>query len=153
MFGINRQVYYRAHKRLNKKQDIATKVVKMVQFIRMRQPRLGTRKLYSLLESQLTTLGVGRDKLFAIMKANHLHITPKRQYHITTHSHHRFKKHKNLIENMIVTRPEQVWVSDITYLGTRKSPLYLALITGLNQLFATMGIEFIYILGYFITSW
>ena len=92
-------------------------------------PRLGTRKLYYLLSAQLKRLKVGRDKLFSILKANHLLIRPKKQYHVTTNSHHRFKKHKNLIENLEINRPEQVWVSDITYLGNREHPMYLALVT------------------------
>ena len=56
-------------------------------------------------------------------------ITPARTYRITTNSHHRFRKHKNLIDGVPITRPEQVWVSDITYLGNRERPSYLALIT------------------------
>ena len=92
-------------------------------------PRLGTRKLYYLLKSQLTDLGVGRDKLFMILKANHMLIKPKRSYHITTNSHHRFRKHKNRTENLELTRPEQLWVADITYVGNRKNPIYLALVT------------------------
>jgi len=56
-------------------------------------------------------------------------IVPKRSYLITTNSHHRFRKHKNLIEARSFTRPEQVWVADITYIGNRNNPLYLALIT------------------------
>lgn len=92
-------------------------------------PRLGTRKLYYLLESQLKVLGVGRDKLFRILRANRLLIIPKKKYHITTDSHHRFRKHKNQIKDLEFVRPEQVWVSDITYVGNRKNPCYLALIT------------------------
>jgi transposase InsO family protein len=72
---------------------------------------------------------VGRDRLFRILKANHLLIIPKRSYRITTNSHHRFRKHKNLIEQLTITRPEQVWVSDITYLGNRENPCYLSLVT------------------------
>ena len=72
----------------------------MIEKVRMRMPRIGTRKLYHLLHDELKKLGVGRDRLFAIMKANHLQVVPKRQYHITTDSHHRFRKHKNLIEAM-----------------------------------------------------
>lgn len=92
-------------------------------------PRVGTRKLYYLLESKLKSLSVGRDRLFRILRANHLLITPKRSYRITTNSHHRFRKHKNLIEHLAITRPEQVWVSDITYLGNRENPCYLSLVT------------------------
>ena len=82
-----------------------------------------------ILEEKLKVLGIGRDKLFSILRANHLLIIPKRQYHITTDSHHRFRKHKNKIETISINRPEQVWVSDITYIGNRTNPVYLALIT------------------------
>ena len=92
-------------------------------------PRIGTRKLYYLLKDSLRLINVGRDKLFAILRANNMMIKPKRTYHVTTNSHHHFKKHKNLIEKIDIKRPEQAWVSDITYIGTRKNPIYLALVT------------------------
>jgi len=91
--------------------------------------KLGTRKLYYKLQDDLTKLSVGRDKLFDILRANHMLINPSRSYHITTNSHHRFRKHKNIIEELEIKRPEQVWVSDITYIGNRQNPIYLALIT------------------------
>jgi transposase InsO family protein len=92
-------------------------------------PKIGARKIYFLLQEELKRLNVGRDMLFRIMKANHMLIIPKRRYHITTNSHHRFRKHKNLIENVVPEKPEQIWVSDITYVGNRQNPMYLALIT------------------------
>ncbi|MDW7692029.1 hypothetical protein R9C00_15200 [Flammeovirgaceae bacterium SG7u.111] len=82
-----------------------------------------------MLKDRPRELGAGRDRLFAIMKANHMLIVPKRRYHITTDSHHRFRKHKNLIENLDIKGPEQVWVSDITYIGNRENPMYLSLVT------------------------
>ncbi|WP_299151590.1 IS3 family transposase, partial [uncultured Dokdonia sp.] len=39
------------------------------------------------------------------------------------------RKHKNLIEQLTFERPEQVWVSDITYIGNRQNPMYLSLVT------------------------
>ena len=56
-------------------------------------------------------------------------IVPKKSYHITTDSHHRFRKHKNLVNGIDINRPEQLWVSDITYIGNRKNPSYLALVS------------------------
>ena len=92
-------------------------------------PRIGTRKLYHLLYLPLRELKIGRDKFFAILNANHLLIEPKRSYHITTNSHHRFRKHQNLILNLDIHRPNQVWVSDITYIGKRDNPCYLSVVT------------------------
>ena len=97
--------------------------------IRMTMPKLGCRKLYFLLNYKLSLLKVGRDKFFRILRANHMLIEPKKSYHITTDSHHRFRKHKNLISNIEIEKPETVWVSDITYVGTRINPSYLALVT------------------------
>jgi len=101
----------------------------MVNEIRIKIPKLGTRKLYYLLQNDLKEISVGRDKLFKILKANHMLIKPSRSYHITTNSHHRFRKYKNIIESLDITHPEQVWVADITYIGNRQNPIYLALIT------------------------
>lgn len=101
----------------------------MVEDIRCQLPRVGTRKLHYILKEELSELRVGRDQLFDILRANHLLIAPKRSYHITTNSHHRFRKHKNLIEHVVPNRPEQQWVSGITYIGKRERPFYLALIT------------------------
>jgi transposase InsO family protein len=129
LFGVNRQVYYRRTRSTLKHQETATKVVGMVLDIRKQMPRIGTRKLYYLLEYPLRKLSVGRDKLFSILNANHLSIKPKRSYKTTTNSHHRFHKHKNLVDNMPLTRPEQLWVSDITYVGSRNKHNYLALVT------------------------
>lgn len=129
MFGVDRQVYYRKKKRRKKKQSTASQVVSMVLEIRKTMPKLGARKLYFLLGKQLTELKIGRDKFLDILRANHLLIIPKRCYHVTTNSHHRFRKHPNYVLDLEINRPEQVWVSDITYIGKRNNPFYLSLIT------------------------
>jgi transposase InsO family protein len=129
LLGMNRQVYYRRIKSAKKRKSTAQQVVDLVSAVRTKMPRLGTKKLYHLLQEDLRVLGVGRDMLFRILGANHMLIVPKRQYHITTNSHHRFRKHKNLIVDVVPHKPEQIWVSDITYVGNRTNPMYLALVT------------------------
>lgn len=129
LFGIDRQVYYRRIKRTSSRKLIASEVISLVLKIRNTMPRIGAKKLYYLLKSQLNQFKIGRDKFIDILRANHLLIQPKRSYHITTNSHHRFRKHQNLILDLKICRPEQVWVSDITYIGKRENPCYLSLIT------------------------
>ena len=129
LFGIDRQVYYRKIKRRIIKQDKAQLVVNMVLEIRTQMPRIGSKKLYYLLSEDLKILKIGRDKFIDILRANHLLIVPKRSYHITTNSHHRFRKYKNQLLDLQINKPEQVWVSDITYIGKREKPCYLSLIT------------------------
>jgi putative transposase len=129
LFGVNRQVYYRCKKTVQAKQERAYKVISLVQAVRALMPRIGTRKLYYLLEEELNELGVGRDRLFDILRANHLLIKPKRSYRKTTNSYHRFHKHKDLITDIVPNKPEQIWVSDITYIGNRDNHRYLALVT------------------------
>jgi transposase InsO family protein len=129
LFGIDRQVYYRSIRRRAGRQCKAEQVVAMITETRRVMPRIGTRKLYHLLEDKLKAMKIGRDKFFEILRANHLLIQAQRSYHITTDSHHRFRKHKNLILEMPINRPEQVWVADITYIGKREKPCYLSLVT------------------------
>ena len=78
LFGIDRQVYYRKIKRSIIKQDKASLVVEMVLEIRGQMPRIGSKKLYYLLNKDLQTLKVGRGKFNYILRANHLLIIPKR---------------------------------------------------------------------------
>lgn len=129
MVGISWQRYYRSFLITESKRAKADQVIKPVNSLRVMMPRLGTRKLYHILELSLQPLHVDRDQLFSILKANNMLIKPKRNYRITTNSHHRFRKYKNLIEDVRLEQPEQVWVSDITYLGGRDRNCYLVLVT------------------------
>jgi transposase InsO family protein len=101
----------------------------------MTQPRIGTRKLHYLLQGTLAehAIKMGRDALFALLRNARLLIVPKRAYHKTTYSHHRFHKHPNLLKpgerQIVPSRPEQVWVADITYLPTQTENTYLSLVT------------------------
>jgi len=52
------------------------------------------------------------------------HRKPKRR--TTTDSSHAFARYPNLVEQLEIVRPEQVWVSDITYSGLREEFVYLA---------------------------
>ena len=63
------------------------------------------------------------------MKKHKLLIKRRARYARTTNSNHNFQKYTNLIKELIITSPNQVWVSDLTYLRTVKGFIYLSLIT------------------------
>lgn len=133
--GISRQAYYQDRCRQAVRTQRAQVVVGLVRESRMRQPRVGTRKLHCMLREPLSREGirVGRDAMFDVLRNARLLVAPGRAYHKTTDSHHRFRRHPNLLkpgpEQVRPTGPEQVWVADITYLPTAGRFVYLSLVT------------------------
>jgi transposase InsO family protein len=94
-------------------------------------PRVGGRKIHHLIAPILQQQGLkfGRDKLFSLMKEHHLLIKPRRRYIQTTNSKHWMKKYPNIAQELSITAPEQLWVSDITYIKTEEGNCYLSMIT------------------------
>jgi putative transposase len=132
-FGLTRDAWYKYQKRQIKRKTVASKVVKLVKEERKDQPRVGTRKVYKALRStfEIAQIKIGRDSLFDILREYNMLIERKKAYCKTTDSYHHFHKYNNLIKDIKVTKPNQVWVSDITYIRTVKGFCYLALITDL----------------------
>ena len=54
-------------------------------------------------------------------------VTPTRTRR-TTNSNHAFPRYPNLVADLQITRPDQVWVADITYIRLRKEFVYLAVL-------------------------
>lgn len=133
--GISRQAYYQDRQRNVERGQRAQAVVKLVNEQRLRQPRLGTRKLHHLLREPLEKAGagLGRDAMFDVLRNARMLVPTRRAYHKTTDSHHRFRRHPNLVkegpEQIQVSRSEQLWVADITYLPTADKFVYLSLVT------------------------
>lgn len=107
------------------------KVLELVLKRRADLPREGVRKLQRAISQELADSHIkfGRDKLFDLLRKNKMLVRPKKRYVRTTNSWHRFHKHPNLIKTLAINRPNQVWVSDITYIRLTKGHCYLALIT------------------------
>ncbi len=106
-------------------------VLSIVKELRAEIPLIGTRKLLFQLIPHLEEHGIkmGRDQLFNLLRFHGLLIRRRKRMVKTTDSHHWLKKYPNLIQQMDVTSPEQLWVSDITYIRTLEGFSYLSLIT------------------------
>lgn len=131
LFGISRQGYYQKQQRIEKRLRELSQVKAAVIKERIYLPRLGTRKLYYRLSKQIRSQGIkiGRDALFDFLRSEHLLVKPRRSYHKTTHSKHWLHKHPNLLKGRKAIRPNEIWVSDITYIDTREQTTYLSLVT------------------------
>lgn len=131
MFGISRQGYYQKQQRIDKRLKELSQVKADVIQERIHLPRLGTRKLYYRLNRQFRSKGIkiGRDALFDFLRSEHLLVKPKRSYLKTTNSKHWLHKYPNLLKGRKAVRPNEIWVSDITYIDTVAQTAYLSLIT------------------------
>ena len=129
-FGISRSGYYASCQEHDRASIAESVVVELVQDVRKRLPRVGGKKLFKLLNADLQSVGkIGRDRFFQILRSKELLIARKKSYTRTTHSYHHFHKHRNLIKERLITRPNECWVADITYLRTESGFVYLFLVT------------------------
>ena len=131
-FGITRQAYYQ-----NNWEGVSTTleedlVIQQVKYIRKNHRRIGTRKLFEMMQPFLLehSIKMGRDALFTLLSANHLLVRKRKRKIQTTNSYHWLRKYPNLIREFVPTAPNQLWVSDITYWKINTGEhLYISLIT------------------------
>ena len=103
----------------------------MISLKRKDHPRMGVRKIYFMIKEGMDGLNIkiGRDALFDLMASEHMLVQRRKRKHITTNSNHWYRKYPNLIRGIRPDGPNQLWVSDITYIKTQREFLYLFLIT------------------------
>jgi len=134
-FDLKRDAYYKYKNRADKRREIEQHIIAIIKKRRKSLPREGVRKLMKSLSQDFEKqqLKVGRDTLFKVLR-EHKMLTLRKKYSArTTNSYHRFYKYNNIIKNLKVNKPNQVWVSDITYIRTVKGFCYLALITDMHS--------------------
>ncbi|WP_231494773.1 IS3 family transposase [Polaribacter sp. Hel_I_88] len=129
---MSKQAYYKRLKTQKIKQINDTKIIKMVKNYRKKVgQKTGGIKLYAELKQDFINqeIKIGRDKLYDVLRLHNLLVPKLKNYVTTTNSNHLFRKYKNLIKDQVPTRPEQLWVSDITYIKTDNGHNYLAIVT------------------------
>jgi putative transposase len=132
---MSRQNYYATRKRRFKQEVNKKFIVNLANTERRLQPRLGGRKLYFLLKKQFDKNGVaiGRDRFFNVLRENKMLVEKKKKKPRTTNSRHCLPVFHNLIQDMKITAPNQVWCSDLTYISTQEGFMYASLITDMHS--------------------
>lgn len=133
LFGYSRQAFY-SHNDHNVFAENAIEpiLIEKARNYRASNPGLGCAKLYLILKDMFGHTGCmpGRDAFIELLRKNNLMVQIKRRRHYkTTDSSHHYHKYDNLIKDIVPSRPNEVWVSDITYVETRDGVCYLSLIT------------------------
>jgi transposase InsO family protein len=130
--GISRQNYYARRQARQRRAVDAELVEALVLAERQLQPRLGARKLHFMLKGTLAQAGVvlGRDGFIEVLRQKGLLLEPQpAEYPCTTNSHHCLPVFRNRIKGLAVSKPNEVWVGDLTYIRTAMGFLFLALLT------------------------
>lgn len=104
-------------------------VLEKVQEKRQRHPRMGGRKLLHELQEWLRKAGlkIGRDRFFDLLRKAGLLVRPRRRFRRTTWPGE--WRCENLLPETVIKHPNQVWVSDITYVDSEAGFGYLSQVT------------------------
>ena len=129
---MTRQNYYARRTRRRRRAVDGELVAQLVRQERQLQPRLGVRKLRVLLRDPLAEAGVrlGRDRFFEVLRQQGLLLARRpSERPRTTHSYHNLPVFRNLVKGRPTSRPNEVWVGDLTYLRTEEGFMFLSLLT------------------------
>jgi transposase InsO family protein len=114
--------YYHGHPRDNSDLEADLKAVAG------EYPTYGTRRLMHQLRRKPYGYVVNRKHIQRLARQEGLLRPVKRRKTRTTNSQHPYPRYENLVKNLEIVRPDQVWVSDITYIRLRNGFIYLAII-------------------------
>lgn len=131
LFGVSTQAFYQKKKHFEK-DTIKHLILDFVRLERALSPRIGGYKLFLMAKAQFKEdFRMGRDAFYSLLDQYNLKLRQKKRSIRTTDSTHNYKKYPNIIKSIILTKCNQVWVSDITYIRTSTGFIYLSLITDL----------------------
>jgi transposase InsO family protein len=103
-----------------------TEVKSAIESVAAEWPTYGYRRVTKQLHRQEWV--VNKKRIQRLMREMGLQVKIKRKARKTTNSEHDFPRYPNLVQDLEIVRPEQVWVSDITYIRLRHEFVYLAAI-------------------------
>lgn len=130
LFGVSRQAWYEKQKRDQKADLQSALVLDEVRRLRVDLPSVGVEILHHQLTHflQQHSIKLGRDKFAKLLRDNGLLIRRKTRRAKTTWSNHPFRKYPNLVKGKKIEAPNELWVSDITYIALPHGFAYLSLV-------------------------
>lgn len=134
LFGYTRQTYHYHLKKVGESKFREDVILSLVRSIRSHHPCIGTRKLKIMLERD-HGINVGRDRLFDLLDRNGLLLRRRVRHRRTTFSGHGLRTYPDWVKELVVSRPDEVWVTDITYLFVEGRSFYVFLMTDLYSRF------------------
>jgi putative transposase len=96
-----------------------------VESVALEYPRYGYRRMTAELGRR--GYSVNHKRILRLMREASLLVEAKR-FCRTTFSRHSYGRHPNLVKDLAVSRPDQVWCADITYIRLQREFIYLALL-------------------------
>lgn len=93
-------------------------------------PTYGVRRVTAQLWREFQ-VQVNHKRVARVMHTMGISRKTRRKRRKTTQSRHAFRRYSNLLETLVVERPNQVWVSDITYIHLARGDVYLAVVMDL----------------------
>ena len=121
LLGCSRSSYYYQPKQRNEAEDRAA-----IESVAAEWPTYGYRRVTKQLRRQEWV--INKKRVQRLMQEMGLQVKTKRKTRKTTNSDHDFPRYPNLVQDLAIVRPEQVWVSDLTYIRLRYEFVYLAVI-------------------------
>jgi transposase InsO family protein len=103
-----------------------TRLLESIEQILLRFPFYGYRKLHKALLRQ--GMVVGQHRVRRLLRQLGVTRSVGKVRVQTTDSHHAHPRYPNRIKGLTLTRPDQVWVADITYIRLGRRFIYLAVI-------------------------
>lgn len=122
--GLSRSTYYYC----SQKQELEGLRSALLQEVEL-WPVYGYRRITE--ELRRKGWRVNGKRIRRLMREMGLQVKPKAPKPYTTNSKHGLERYPNLIKELEVIRPDQVWVSDITYIRLRHGFVYLSVIMDL----------------------
>jgi len=123
LVGISRSTYYYQSQRKGEPQLEAD-----VKLVSGQHPMYGTRRVTHQLRRRPYGYVLNRKHTQRIMRNYGLLRPVKRRKCRTTNSSHPYPRYRNLVEGLVINRPDQVWVSDITYIRLGEGFVFLAVV-------------------------